>query len=194
VGEVAAGPVIAARDGKPKLAVLGFHPELSAMRYELAAPLLFAGLLRWMAPEVFRRVEIGGASAGSVKLAMDEDSAAVDSESVRVTAEDGSALPFTLHGRTLEFFAGAPGSVRVTAGDREYLYSLTLPQLGDVKWQPPADARQGIPHFAALLESAKDVWPWLAVWGAAALLAEWLLYGRFRRGGRKLRPSTEVRA
>jgi hypothetical protein len=193
VGEVSAGPVIVARDGKPKIAVLGFHPQLSAMRYELAAPLLFADLLRWVSPEIFRHVEIGGASVGSVKLAMDEDFA-VDSESVKVTAEDGSALPFTLHGRTLEFFAGAPGSVRVTAGDREYLYSLTLPQLGDVKWEPPADARQGIPHFAALLESAKDVWGWLAVLGAAALLAEWLLYGRFRRGGRKLRPSTEVRA
>ena len=116
---------------------------------------------------------------------MDEDSAANDAKNVRVTAEDGSALPFTMHGRTLEFFAGSPGSVRITAGDHEYLYSLTLPQLGDVKWEPPAEARQGIPHFAGVLDSAKDLWPWLALLGAAALMAEWLMYGRFRRGGRE---------
>src|SRR5207237_10407312 len=36
VGEVAAGPVIVTRAGKPKVAVLGFHPVLSGMRYELA--------------------------------------------------------------------------------------------------------------------------------------------------------------
>jgi hypothetical protein len=158
------------------------------MRYELAAPLLFANLLRWVSPEMFRRMEISGASVGSVKLLMDEDSAGVDSKNIKVTAEDGSALPFTLHDRTLQFFAGSPGSVRVAAGDHEYLYSLTLPQLGDVKWEPPADVRLGIPHFAAVLDSAKDLWPWLAILGAALLLAEWLMYGRFRRGGRQVRP------
>ncbi len=58
IGEVENGPVIVARTGKPKLVVMGFHPALSAMRYELSTPLLFANLLRWMAPEIFRRWEI----------------------------------------------------------------------------------------------------------------------------------------
>jgi len=98
-----------------------------------------------------------------------------------VTAEDGSPVPFTLHDRTLDFFAGTPGSVKVVAGDREYLYSLTLPQLADTKWQPPNDARSGIPRFATVLDSSTDIWPWLALLGAAGLVAEWLLYGRFRR-------------
>src|SRR5262249_38458655 len=40
IGEVEAGPVIVARPGKPKLVVFGFNPALSAMRYELATPLL----------------------------------------------------------------------------------------------------------------------------------------------------------
>ena len=57
--------------GKPKVVVLGFHPALSAMRYELATPLLFANLLRWNSPELFQRLEISGGSVGSVKLAMD---------------------------------------------------------------------------------------------------------------------------
>ena len=63
--------MIVARPGKPKIVVLGFHPALSAMRYELATPLLFANLLRWMSPEIFRRWEITGGSVGTVKLAMD---------------------------------------------------------------------------------------------------------------------------
>jgi hypothetical protein len=72
--------------------------------------------------------------------------------------------------------------VRVVAGDREYLYSLTLPELWDSKWEPPADAHQGIPRFQQMTESSGDLWPWLALAGGLGLLAEWLLYGRFRRG------------
>jgi hypothetical protein len=178
IGSVEAGPVVVARPGKPKIVALGFHPALSAMRYELATPLLFANLLRWVSPEIFRHWEISGGSAGTVKLELDQQTAEKD---VKVTAEDGSPLPFTLRDRTLDFFAGSPGSVKVVAGDREYLYSLTLPQLWDTKWQAPGDARTGIPRFAPVLDSFTDIWPWLALLGAAGLAAEWLLYGRFRR-------------
>ncbi len=178
VGSVEAGPVVVARAGKPKVAVLGFHPSNSAMRYELATPLLFANLLRWVSPEIFRHWEISGGSVGTVKLALDQQTVEKD---IKVTAEDGTPLPFTLRDRTLNFFAGAPGAVKVTAGEREYLYSLTLPQLGDSKWTPPADAHTGIPRFAAMVDSSTDIWPWLALLGAAGLVAEWLMYGRFRR-------------
>ncbi|HXB67437.1 MAG TPA: BatA and WFA domain-containing protein [Candidatus Acidoferrales bacterium] len=179
IGEVEAGPVIVARPGKPKIVVLGFHPVLSGMRYELATPLLFANLLRWFSPEIFRQREITGGSVGTVKLVMEQETAPAD---VKVTGEDGAAVPFTLHDRTLNFFAGTPGSVRVVAGDREYQYSLTLPELWDSKWEPPADAHQGVPRFQQILESSSDLWPWLAIAGGLGLLAEWLLYGRFRRG------------
>jgi hypothetical protein len=178
IGEVAAGPVIVARDGKPKVVVFGFHPGLSAMRYELTTPLLFANLLRWISPEIFRRWEISGGSVGNVKVLMDDDT---PQNAVKVLGEDGAALPFTLRDRTVNFFAGSPGSVRVLAGDREYVYSLTLPQLWDAKWQLPTDVRAGIPHFAPIVDRSSDLWPWLALLGAAGLLAEWLLYGRFRR-------------
>ena len=110
------------------------------MRYELATPLLFANLLRWISPEIFRRWEISGGSVGAVKLEMDQNTARED---VKVTAEDGSPLPFTLRDKTVNFFAGAPGAVRVVAGDREYMYSLTLPELSDTKWKPPATALEG---------------------------------------------------
>jgi hypothetical protein len=179
IGEVADGPVIVARPGKPKIVVMGFHPVLTGMRYELATPLLFANLLRWFAPEIFRRYEVSGGSVGAVKLVMDQDTAAAD---VKVTADDGSAVPFTMRERTLNFFSGAPGGVRVAAGDREYLYSLTLPELWESQWTPPSGAHIGVPRFREMPESSTDLWPWLAIAGGLGLLAEWVLYGRFRRG------------
>jgi hypothetical protein len=176
IGEVEAGPVIVARPGKPKVVVLGFHPALSALRYQLASPLLFANLLRWVSPEIFRHSEVAGGSVGTVKLLVEED---VPAKDLKVTADDGAPVPFTVRGRTLDFFAGTPGPVRVLAGDREYLYSLTLPQLGDTKWEPAANTHRGIPRFTEVPDHVSDVWPWLALAGGAGLLAEWLLYGRF---------------
>ena len=186
IGEVQAGPVIVARNGHPKIVVLGFHPALSAMRYELATPLLFANLLRWLSPDVFRRSEVAAATVGTVKLPLDQD---LPPSAVKVTAEDASPLPFTLHDRTLEFFSGAPGSARVLAGDSEYIYSLTLPQLGDTRWSPPADAHRGIPGFLPTLDRSFDLWPWLALLSAAGLLAEWFFFGRFRLARFAARPA-----
>ena len=182
IGSVEAGPVIAARAARPKVVVFGFHPGRSALRYELTTPLLFANLLRWLSPEIFRRWEISGGSVGTVRQAMDQD---VAEDQVKVTDENGAALPFTLRDRTLDFFAGAPGVVRVVAGDREYVHSLTLPQLGDRRWEPPADAAKGIPRFRVTPDRSSDLWPLLAALGAAGLLAEWLLYGRTRRRARR---------
>ncbi len=178
IGEVEAGPVILARPGSPKIVVFGFHPALSAMRYELATPILFANLLRWVSPEIFRRSEISGGSVGAVKLLMDQDT---PQNNITVTTGEGERLPFTIRERALNFFSGNPGSVRVVAGDREYLYSLNLPELWDTRWEPPADAAKGIPRFTRVASGAGDIWPWLAIAGGLLLAIEWLLYGRFRR-------------
>ncbi len=180
VAELQEGPVIVAREGKPKIVALGFHPALSGMRYELATPLLFANILRWMSPEIFRRWELNVGSVGTVKLALDPD---VPEKETKVIGEDGTPLPFTLHDRVLHFFSGKRGAVRVLAGDREYVYSLSLPELWDRRWEPPAAALKGIPRVAGRLAPASDLWPWLALAGGLGLFAEWLLFGRFRRGG-----------
>jgi hypothetical protein len=185
VGETAEGPVIVARPGAPKMVVFGFHPALSGMRYELAAPLLFANLLRWMSPEVFRRSEIAAGSVGTVRLALEPGDAA---DSVRATGQDGAPLPFTVGERGVEFFAGSPGTARVAVGDREYVYSLRLPQVGATRWQTPAGAAQGIPSFPVVLAAPSELWPWLALAGALALVAEWVLYGRARRDARYAGP------
>jgi hypothetical protein len=178
VGEIAAGPVIVARPSQPKIAVLGFHPALSGMRYELATPLLFANLLRWTSPEIFRRYELAGGSIGAVKVVLDQDSPAAG---VKVLQSDGSPVPFTVRDQVLHFFAGTPGSVRVLAGDREWVYSLTIPEVWDARWTPPENIRHGVPRAGGVRGAAAEMWPWLAVLGGLGLLAEWLLFGRFRR-------------
>jgi len=185
LGLVAAGPVIVARPSRPKIVVIGFHPALSGMRYELATPLLFANLLRWVSPEIFRRSEISVDTAGTVQLILDQD---VRPNEVKVAGVGATLLPFTLDGRTLHFFSGTPGAVHVLAGDREYFYSLSLPQLWDAQWTPPAGARRGVPHFPVVADAPGDLWPWLAMAGGALLLAEWILFGRFRRAASGAQP------
>jgi hypothetical protein len=182
VAEVAQGPVILARPGPPKMAFVGFHPASAALRFELATPLIFANIFRWMAPDTFRRWELNAGAAGSVIARLDEEMAASE---VSVLAEDGAPLPFTRQGDAVHFFAGSAGTVRVRAGEREIVYSLTLPEVAAVKWEPPAGVRRGIrPAFRAG-RASRDLWQMLAVLGALCLLADWQLFG----SGRARRPA-----
>lgn len=177
VAESTAGPVVVARGGDRKLAVLGFNPGKGAMKYELATPLLLANLLRWMAPGAFHRREVQASSIGTVDVPLDKG---VTARSIRILDENNRALPFTIRDNTLQFFSGAPGTIRVLMGDREMLYSLALPDLGDTTWKAPAGVRQGIPRGTPVSESTPQIWPWLALLGGIGLLADWLLYGRSR--------------
>jgi hypothetical protein len=179
IGEVDGGPAIVAREGNPKVVVMGFHPGLSGMRYELATPLLFANILRWVAPQVFRRWELNAGSVGTVKIALDAD---VRPAEVHVQQADGKPVPFTVRDGAVHFFAGNPGTVRVLARDREYVYSATLPQLWESRWEPAAGIKRGIPKARILSSDFTELWRWLAILGAAGLLLEWVLYGRLTRG------------
>ncbi|MGE5648412.1 MAG: vWA domain-containing protein [Acidobacteriota bacterium] len=185
VAEVESGPVIVARAGKPKLVVLGFQPVMGALRYQLTTPLLFANILRWMAPDVFLRWEANAGSPGTINVDLGGESPA---GGVRVLASNGTELPYTLEGGNLRFFVGAPGTVRVIAGDREMVYSFTLPELADAKWTPPAGTRRGIPAPASEQAAFAELWPWLAALGALGLVFEWILFGRSRAAGARLRP------
>lgn len=171
------GPLIVARDSNPKMVVLGFHPVRSGMKYQLTTPLLFANIVRWMAPDAFRSWELTAGTVGTVDVELDTE---VDPASVRVETEDGRSLPFTVEGKTLRFFAGAPGVVRVLTGDRELVYSLTLPQPGDAIWKP-SNVKLGLPPRAPIGPTSRDIWQWLAIAGAAGLFADWVLYGRIDR-------------
>lgn len=185
VAESAAGPLVVAREQQGvKTAVLGFQPGQASMKYQLATPLLIANILRWMAPETFRSLEIQAGTVGLVTVPVGKDA---DPAGIRVIDDDQRPLPFTLQGDDLQFFSGAPGGVTVVNGDRESVYSLTLPDVAEAVWKPPASVRKGIPRLAELGAPPPEIWPWLAALGGLGLLADWLLYGRSRL--HRLRPA-----
>jgi hypothetical protein len=167
--------VILARPGKHKSVAFGFHPGRTAMRFELATPLVFANVLRWMAPEVFRRWEMNGGSVGTVTTPME---AGADPAAIQVLAADNRPLPFTVQDNSLRFFTASPGTVRVLAGDRETVYSLTLPEVAEIRWEPPSQTLHGVPRPAGTGPASRDLWRALALAGAAGLFAEWMLFGR----------------
>jgi hypothetical protein len=68
----------------------------------------------------------------------------------------------------------------VVTGDREVLYSLTLPDVAEASWKVPAKVRRGVPKASEQAASATELWPWLAALGALGLLIDWLLFGRSR--------------
>jgi hypothetical protein len=173
IAEVAKGPVAIARGNT---LVLGFNPFAGSMRYELAAPLLVGNILRWAAPDVFRDVDVTTQSAGAVSSPL---AVGFDRKTVKVLDERGKALPFNIRDRAVQFFAGDSSRVRVISGNSERVYSLTLPEMWDVKWTPPSSARRGIPAWNDSIRRSRSLWPWLALLGAALLLTEWILYGSY---------------
>ena len=177
VAEVDRGPVIAARvspDGKTRTIVMGFNPFAGSLRYELAAPLLLANELRWFAPDVFRDVDVTAQSAGTVS----DSIGAGATGDVQVVTDAGTNLPFNIRDGKIQFFTGSAARVSVVTSNSERVYSLTLPEMWDERWVPPAGIRRGLPAWNDAIRRGTDLWPWLALLGAAVLLVEYLLYGR----------------
>lgn len=177
VAEANQGALVVARAASPKLVAIGFQPLKTSMKYELATPLLIANILRWMSPETFRRWEVQAGTVGTVTVPVEKGT---DPKSIRVITEDQRPLPYTIDGGTLRFFAGAPGTVRVLNEDRETVYSLTLPDIGDALWRAPAGVKHGIPKMSISAAAVTDLWPWLAALGGLGLLIDWLWFGRSR--------------
>lgn len=175
VAETSRGPVVIARTSPSKMVAIGFQPGAASTKYQLATPLLFANILRWMAPDTFRRWDVQAATVGTVSVPVEKGT---DPAKIRITGDRDRPLPFTVQGETLRFFSGAPGTVHVNDGDRETIYSLTLPDVGEAAWKAPATVARGLPRFAAQVASITNIWPWLALLGGLGLLIEWLLYGR----------------
>jgi hypothetical protein len=168
------GPIMVARgQGDARTVVMGFDPFAGETRFELATPLLLANVLRWVAPDVFRDVDVATQAAGAV-----DSPIPAGKQEVQVLTDTGANLPFVAREKSVEFFTGDPARVRVVAGNTERVYSLTLPEMWDVKWTAPANARRGIPALNDALRRSPSLWPWLALLGAAVLLLEWFLYGR----------------
>ncbi|MSV34728.1 MAG: VWA domain-containing protein [Bryobacterales bacterium] len=177
VAEISQGPVVVMRPGTVKMAALGFHPLRSTLKYDLAAPLLIANTLRWMAPDIFRRSDVQAGTVGTISAALESG---VNAANIKVFGENQRPLPFAIEGKNLRFFAGAPGNIHVMMGDHETVYSITLPDTGDVAWQPPPGVARGIGRTTVPSGSVPNPWPWLALLGGLGLLADWLLFGRNR--------------
>ncbi len=175
VADTSRGPVVIARASPSKMVALGFLPSAPSMKYQLATPLLIANILRWMAPDTFRRWDIQAATVGTVSVPVEKGT---DPARYRVTSDRDRPLPFTVQDETLRFFSGAPGTVHVRDGDRETIYSLTLPDVGETSWKAQSTVVRGLPRLAGQAASVVNMWPWLALAGGLGLLLEWLLYGR----------------
>ena len=175
IAESEKGPVlIASSGGRYKHVLFGFHPLEKGTENQLAIPVLFANVVRWISPDLFRTAEVSADSPGLVELETAPD---VRRSQIKVASSQERELPFTLTGNILRFFVGQAGSVRVTMPGREMVYTLNLPETGDVRWTPPPGVRHGLPPSAGAALKP-NLWPWLALAGMIGLLLEWILYGR----------------
>ncbi len=180
---------VAMSAGPPKTAILPFDPGLPGARFELSTPLQFAKALRWIEPETFRDSGHSVEATGNVTIPLDGG----DADNISVRHQNGAAVPFAIENRTLRFFAGSPETVIVSVDGRETGYQFTLPEMWDTVWNPPATAIRGLPpgHYVA---DQRELWPWLALLGAACLIAEWLLFAQSRRKPIRAMPQrTELR-
>jgi hypothetical protein len=147
--------------------------------------------LRWVDASVFQQWEFNAGTVGTVEVALAKD---VQPEAVKIVSDAADSVPYTIHQGQLRFFAGSPGTYRVQAGDNEMVYSLTLPEVGESLWEPPAGVRRGLPRVAAAASPVVDLWPWLALLGTAGLVVDWIYFGRGRREARVFRKPVLTRA
>ncbi len=175
VAESAQGPVvIASGSGGFKRVVFGFHPLRSGMASQLAIPLLFANIVSWMCPEPLRYTEVVAVTPGLMELGTDPG---VRHDQIRLVSSRERELPFLLVGGRLRFFAGQPGTVRISMPGGEAVCQINLTEIGDHRWEPPPHTRSGLPPEAVSVLQG-DLWPYLALCGAVGLFVEWVLFGR----------------
>jgi hypothetical protein len=179
VASVDDGPIIVARPGKHKTVVFGFDPAAPGTRNQLATPLVFADILRWINPETFRQNRINVQSPGSVAATLDAD--LPPNADLQIQRADGTPIPFRIDQHTVHFFNGGRDSVRVITPGREQNFALTLPEMWDTRWEPPAGVLRGFPRGFRSINGQNEIWPWLALAGALCLIAEWVFYARVRR-------------
>lgn len=180
IASSASGAVIAARpgaNGRPKLAVIGFDPLAGDLKFEITTPLLIANLLGWLAPDSLRVSDITAGHVGITTASLDASETA---ERMRVTDDRGFTVPFAVREQTLELFESRPSVIHIDSRDHARILSLTLPQIGEYQWKPPANAALGLPPVPALRADAIEFWQWLAVFAVLVLLIEWMFFGGHR--------------
>ena len=176
VAETAEGPVIVARetDGR-KTVVYGFDPLESQLANRLVTPLLFANTLRWFSPDLFLSRQVSAGSPGLIETPVDAES----EQDITVRSPETSNLPWSLTDGRLRFFMPTPGNVEVKTPFREAGWSLTLPELGTTRWEPPEGTLHGVPPPSAVAVGLGfPLWPWLTLLAVICWLVDWAYYGR----------------
>ncbi len=189
IGSLAEGPVVVARPAvpnRPKIAVIGFDPLDGEMKFQVTTPLLFANLFHWLSPEPLRMLDLFAARVGTATITLDPNEHV---DQVRVTATD-DAVPFTVRDRTLQLFRDRPGVIRIASYHRERVLSLTLPDVAEHEWKPPAASAHGLPSASDWASSSVTLWQWFAILGAIGLTVEWMLFGLRRARRRTTRVSS----
>lgn len=177
VAESAEGPVVLASSGEPKALYFGFDPAEFSLRGNLAAPLLMANALEWLAP---RSVAAAEAKAQAVGLAQINLPASERGSAVEVVDAEGNAVPFSRQEDMVSLFGQQSGMLRLRAGGFESTVALTLPDTGERAWEPAASIPKGLARGRGNGAAARDLWPWLAGLGALLFAIEWWFYGQSR--------------
>jgi von Willebrand factor type A domain/Aerotolerance regulator N-terminal len=176
IAECAAGPVIVLREqGGRRDVFVGFDLLDEKMQGRLSTPLLFANIVRWFAPEVFRGEAVQASAPGLIEW----DMPPVREQDVQVVSSQDAHIPWRLVDDRLRLFAGAPGVVTIRTPEQESRLSLTLPEVGDARWEPPEGTLRGVPPPArGALLAGVPLWPWLSLLALAILAVDWRYYGR----------------
>ncbi|MEX2301686.1 MAG: VWA domain-containing protein [Bryobacterales bacterium] len=176
IAECAAGPVIVLREQDGRRSVfVGFDLLNDRLQGRLSTPLLFANIVRWFAPEVFRGAAVQASAPGLIEWEMPP----VSEEQVQVSSSEDAHIPWRLVGDRLRLFAGRPGVLTIRTPDQESRLNLTLPEVGDAKWEPPEGTLRGVPPPASGASLAGvALWPWLSLLAMAILAVDWRYYGR----------------
>ncbi len=179
VAGTAGGPVILARSQPGKRFVaFGFDLADESVRGRLAAPLLFANAVNWLAPDAFRPETVEARPPGAIAI----EAPHADRSQVAVRTAAGESVPWLLSDGAVRFYAGERDTYKVTTAERRITLFLNQPELGEAAWEPPATVARGLPRARAAGDPWAP-WPWLAALAALILLADWIRFGRGRHLG-----------
>lgn len=188
IAETAAGPVIVAfSQGGRRGVVFGFDLFQEGLEQHLAVPLIFANTVRWFLPPVLLGRELRAGAPGVVETA----AAAESEQEIEISSAENPYLPWSLEDGKLRFFVARPGVVTLRTPHRETRFSLTLPQTGSHRWEPPARTLRGVPPPVRASQSGGPPWwPWLALAALICWAADWRYYGRGETASSESVPAT----
>jgi len=174
-------------EGPPaRQARLGIDPLAPNLRSQPIAPLLLTGLIQLLAGGGPNQWELATQPPGTILVPLPPGT---EARKLRVRDAEGRELPASFKPEGLELFVDRPTTVHVVAGLVERVYSASLPDLPQQRWEPPPSVARGMP-VAAPPGHHWNLWPALVMVALGLLVLEWQLFGRRHAGaGEAIRPA-----